>query len=324
MIKQNEIDEYNQILSFAYLNVVKNLLRKTNESKYITSYSPIEFQGIISINPLFKGASDSIDLLYHFLDTIHKELNFQTNENILSKYLANNFGNNIKFQNLNLSLNNFISENNSIITNTFYIIEKSKIICNSCKQVQYSFQMLSYIIFPLEEIRLYKLNNFGINQPSVLIMEAFEYYRRQCPLCGDNKIHCNYCGMDSNAIQCSSFYSLPEVLIINLNRGHGNIYNVDIKIQEYLNLSNYAESNIDNNSNYKCIGIITHFGPSGNVDILLLFVLLKIKINGLNLMLVWLLLVISKKLQLQEIYMNFFMKGNNHLTSSKFLSHLKL
>lgn len=87
MIKQNEIDEYNQILSFAYLNVVKNLLRKTNESKYITSYSPIEFQGIISINPLFKGASDSIDLIYHFLDTIHKELNFQTNENILSKYL---------------------------------------------------------------------------------------------------------------------------------------------------------------------------------------------------------------------------------------------
>ena len=108
-------------------------------------------------------------------------------------------------------------------------------------------------------------------------MEAFEYYRRQCPLFGDNKIHCNYCGMDSNAIQCSSFYSLPEVLIINLNRGHGNIYNVDIKIQEYLNLSNYAESNIDNNSNYKCIGIITHFGPSGNAGHFIAFCFVKDK-----------------------------------------------
>ena len=277
LTKANEIDQYNQILSHAYLDIVKNVLRKTNESKYITSYSPFEFQGIISINPLFTGASDSIDLINHFLQTIHKELNFETNENILSKYLVNNVGNNIKFQNLNLSLNNFISDNNSIITNTFYIIEKSKLICNNCKQIQYSFQMLSYIIFPLEEIRLYKKNNFGVDQPSVLIMQAFEYYRRQCPLFGENQIHCNLCGRDSNAIQCSSFYSLPEILIINLNRGHGNIYNVGIIIEEYLNLSNYAESNIYNNSNYRCIGIITHLGPSGNTGHFIAFCFVKDK-----------------------------------------------
>lgn len=51
--KKNEINEYNQILSYAYLQIVENLLRKTKESQYITSYSPIEFQGIASINPLF-------------------------------------------------------------------------------------------------------------------------------------------------------------------------------------------------------------------------------------------------------------------------------
>ena len=261
---KNKIDDKNQILSYAYLQVVQNLLRKTNESQFITYYSPIEFQGIISINPLFNGAGDSIDLINYFFQTIHKELNFNTEEDILSRYLVNNnIGNNKKFQNLNFTINNFISSNKSIITNTFYIIEKSKIHCNTCNQMQYSFQFLSFIIFPLEDIRIYNFNKTGINQNSVTLMDGFEYYKRQYPMIGDNQMHCNICGMDTNGFQCSSFYSLPEIIVINLNRGHGNIYNVGIKFQENIDLSNYAEMYYEKNNNFKLIGIITHFGPSG-------------------------------------------------------------
>ena len=71
-----------------------------------------------------------------------------SDENILSKYINNN--SNIKiFQILNTTILNFIQQNNSIITNTFYLIEKSKLKCMTCQQVQYSFQFLYYIIFPL-------------------------------------------------------------------------------------------------------------------------------------------------------------------------------
>lgn len=209
------------------------------------------------------GAGDSIDLINHFFQTIHKELNFQTNEDILSRYLVNNTENNIKLQNLNNSINSFISSNNSIITNTFYIIEKSKLKCDICNQIQYNFQFLPYIIFPLEEIRIFKFNNTGIYPNSVTLIEGFEFYKRQYKLEGENKIYCNICGMNSNAIQCSSFYSLPEILVINLNRGHGNQFNIEIDFQENINLSNYAEMYFEKNNNFKLIGVIMHFGPSG-------------------------------------------------------------
>ena len=261
---KNKINVYNQILSYAYLQVVENLLRKTPQSLDINSYSPVEFQGIASINPLFTGAGDSIDLINYFLQTIHKEQNMKSDEIILSKYVNNNNNNIKKFEILNSTILNFIQQENSIISNTFYLIEKSKLKCMTCQQVQYSFQFSYYIIFPLEEIRLFKINNFGINQNSVTLMDGFDYYKRECNLLGQNRIQCNLCGNYSNAIQCSSFYSLPEVLIINLNRGTGNIYDVGIVFPEKINLSNYAETSyIDNNSNYRLIGVITHLGPSG-------------------------------------------------------------
>ena len=261
---RNQINEQNQILSFAYMKVVENLLRKTPNSQYIQSYSPHEFQGIASINPLFIGAGDSIDLLNHFLQTIHTEQNMKDDEYILSKYVVNNNNNNKKFQILNNTIINFVSQNNSIITNTFYIIEKTKIKCNNCNQTQYGFQFSYYIILPLEEIRIYKLNHLGLNQSSVTLKEGLEFYRRECNLVGENRIQCNLCGMYSNGTQSSSFYSLPKIFIINLNRGHGNIYNVGIVFPEKINLTNFAESTIDNNSNYKLIGVITHLGPSGD------------------------------------------------------------
>ena len=273
---KNLIDENNNILSAAYLKVVENLLRKTNASKYISSYKPLEFQIIASSNPLFNSAGDSIDLINFFLQTIHNELNFKTDEMILTKYLQNNPVN-IKFLNLNNSIENFISSNNSIITNTFYLLEKSKMQCCNCQNIQYSFQCLSYIIFPLQEIKLYKIQTLNLNQDYVNLLEGFEFYRRQCSLIGENCIYCNCCKQNSPAFQSSSFYSLPEVLIINLNRGHGNIYSVGIKFPEKLNLSNYAESKIDNNSNYKLISIITHFGPSGTAGHFIAFCFIKDK-----------------------------------------------
>ena len=270
------IDVNDNILSIAYLKVVENLLRKTNESQYISSYRPTEFQIIASSNPLFNGAGDSIDMINFFLQTIHNELNFKTDENVLTRYLINNPVN-IKFINLNNSVTNFMSNNRSIITNTFYLLEKSKIQCNICKGVDYSFQFLSYIILPLEEIRLYKLNNFNINQNYVNIIEGLEFYRRKCPLVGENSFYCNNCRMNCPALQYSSFYSLPKVLIINLNRGHGNIYKVGIQFPEKLNLTNYAESTVDNNSNYKLISIITHFGESGTGGHFIAFCFVKNK-----------------------------------------------
>ena len=130
----------------------------------------------------------------------------------------------------------------------------------SCNQFHYSFQFLRYLIFPLEEIRQYNLLNFGKNKNYITLVEGFEFYKRVSPMLGN--FYCNKCGIQSKAIQCSNIYSLPEILIINLNRGHGNIYKVGVQFSEYINLSNEVESKIYDNSNYKLISVITHFGSS--------------------------------------------------------------
>ena len=258
-----DIDEDNQILSYAYLQVVKNLLRKTKDSKDITSYSPVEFGGIAGTYPLFQGlAGDSIDMIRYFLQTIHNELNFKTKENNLSKYYINNSGNNYRAQKLNNFLSSFTNNNQSIITNTFFFLENSQLKCCNCNNISGSFGCLSDIIFPLEEIRKYKINNYGINENFVNLLEGFEYYQRESNIGGQSQIACNFCGFQCNAIQRNILYSLPDILIINLNRGKGNIYDVGIKYEEKIDLSKQVETNIENNT-YRLISIISHFGESG-------------------------------------------------------------
>ena len=256
---RNKINENNQILSYAYLQVVENVLRKTPNSQRITTYAPREFRSIAEINPLFRSAADSIDLINYFLETIHKELNTMTNEVIFAKYFLNN-PQSEKEQKLNMIISNYISKNNSIIANIFYFIEKSKIKCMNCNSFFYNFQFMNYLIFPLEEIRINNFQN-GIIRNYVTLMEGFNYYRRVSPMLG--QFYCNKCNTQSKSIQCNSLQSSPERLIINLNRGPSNKYKVGIQFPEILNLSTEVESKIYNNSNYELIGVITHFGESG-------------------------------------------------------------
>ena len=261
---QNENLMNNQLLSSAYLNVVKNLYRLTPESQNLTYYTPNNFyQVTYALDPLFQGlAGDAIDLINFFLQTIHSELNGITTENIFFKYIISNVGNSVKWANLNTSINTFCQSNSSIITNTFYFIDKSKIACQKCNQVTYNFQFLNQLIFPLEDIRNYKSQVLGIYQNSINIMDGFDHYKRQIPLINDNMIHCNFCQCRTNAVQYNAMFSSPEYLIINLNRGKGKNLNVSVTLLENINITNFVECQVDN-GNFRLISVITHLGQSG-------------------------------------------------------------
>ena len=54
----------------------------------------------------------------------------------------------------------------------------------------------------------------------------------------------------------------PQVLIINFIRGKGLQFNIKILFDEYLDIYDfiyYKQGNVK----YKLIGVVTHFGPSG-------------------------------------------------------------
>ena len=262
---KTDFDEFKQILSFAYKKVVLNLLRLAPESQNLTVYKPQEFFGMTqAISPLFREmAGDANDLINFFLEQIHTELNkYMINENVFANYYVQNAGNNIKFYNLNAAITDYYNKNNSIISNLFYFITKSKTQCLNCNRINYNFQFYRTLVFPLEDIRQKKSQEFNTYLDSISLMDGFDHFQRQVPLVNENMMYCNNCQGKTNGLQYDSLYSSPEYLIINLNRGKGKIYNIKVYLEEFIDLNNYVESKVYNNK-YRLISIIKHFGQSG-------------------------------------------------------------
>ena len=112
-------------------------------------------------------------------------------------------------------------------------------------------------------LRQNMFNKFNSEIKEVTLIECFDYYNNnKNQLNGMNQIHCKNCNFQVDATQWNTIYSLPEVLIINLSRGKGNMYKVNIIYQETIDLKDYVEIK-DNITIYDLRCIVTHMGPSG-------------------------------------------------------------
>ena len=242
----------NKKLSFALAEVIYNLWKKLDERKY----SPNNFKEIISsMNPIFKGigANDPKDLILFMLTTIHKE----TNENNQM-----NFNDNAQPPdpfNFMAVYNDFINycsnQNNSIISNEFYGYTDNMTTCTFCRRTIHNIQLVNILFFPLEEVRKFKGYYEGIRVP---LLSCFEYYEKyeMYP-----SFYCNYCKYCCPAYSNSKLIKAPNSLIINLNRGKGLEFNVNVSFEEYLDIKLFICS-YDSPSYYELKGVISHFGSN--------------------------------------------------------------
>jgi hypothetical protein len=107
-----------------------------------------------------------------------------------------------------------------------------------------------------------KINEINKNK-NITLDDCFSFYKnKETVFEGNNRMQCHSCHILAKAIQKNTLYSLPDVLIINLNRGKENKYDVNITFPEELDLQNEVETKIDN-QHYKLICLVTHLGPSG-------------------------------------------------------------
>ena len=270
-----EKDPEDEKLCSSFKLLIENLC--PNEDTYKKkSYAPEEFKDKISkLNPLFEGiqANDAKDLVNFLIMTLHSELNkVDPNQNLddNNQNIFNDQSNKeLMFTNF---ANNFMQTNKSIISDLFYALNYNCTQCSNCKVISYNYQIYFFLIFPLEEVRKFKLmnnsnnlfNNFNImnNNNVVDIMECFEYDRKMNIMSGDNAMYCNYCKQTCNSYMRTFLSTGPEILIILLNRGKGIQF--DVKINFYLNLdlSNYIEMG-NTGCQYELYGVITHIGESG-------------------------------------------------------------
>ena len=259
-------NDKNKKMSNEYYKVVKNLWNIKRNKK---SYAPQEFKDVLSEeNPLFAGinANDSKDLVNFLLERFHQELNFISDPNNNNIMLDPN-DQLFEYKMLNAFLDEMKCKFNSPISDLFYGIIETKSQCTNCKQIKYNFQIFSFLEFPLEEVNKYcysigKRANFkGIGNPDVDLYECFEQYQLILTMSGDNQLYCNNCNKSFDGLYGSTLYSMPNYLIINLNRGKGGIYQCKVNFPEILQLYNYVSFK-EGNTIFQLQAVICHLGPS--------------------------------------------------------------
>ena len=254
-------------LTFEYTKVLIGLYCNNSRTG---SYCPEDFKKIISeLNPLFRGvkANDSKDLIIFLFEEINKELVLIHNKkhNIYDNDKKNDFNQIIDSSNEMMVLENFVQNfkktHCTVLGDNLCGFNKSVFVCQNCGGKAVSFNIFNFIIFSLEATSNYfnlSYNNSII--PIINFDNCFQFLSKEENF--DNT-YCNKCKNSGFSKYKDTIYSMPNYLIIILNRGKGNIFNCNVKIPEIFDSSQYIEIKVDKNNYYELIGIVSHFGESG-------------------------------------------------------------
>ena len=256
----------NKIMTTEYYKVIKELWNRDNNKK---SYAPNSFKEVLSKeNELFAGvaANDSKDLINFLLEQFHKELNVSKINNNMNNIISQNDQSN-EAKMLSIFLSYMQEAYNSQISALFYGVQENITKCLNCNRLKYNYQIFSILEFPLEQVNKYCFNNGlrmnfnGVGNPDINLYECFQYYNHYESMVGENQIHCDTCNRLTNANYGTLLYSMPNYLIINLNRGKGATYKCNLIFPEILNLLNYVNFK-DGNIVFQLHSVICHIGPS--------------------------------------------------------------
>ena len=260
LVRDDLIHNNNKKLISSFKLLIEKLWPNDYMGNQQKSYSPHEFKNKISdMNDLFKGvaANDSKDLVNFIIMTLHEELNAVQVNIIDNNPILDQRNMELMY---NSFLQNFNMNNQSIISKLFYAMNCNVTKCLNCNAESYNFQTYFFLIFPLEEIRKFKLNNFNMNP--INIYDCFDYERRINYMNGANAMYCNYCKQTCNSSMCSVLSNGPQILIVILNRGKGIEFKIKLNFFEDLNLMKYMQMP-QTGCYYKLIGVISHLGESG-------------------------------------------------------------
>ena len=103
-------------------------------------------------------------------------------------------------------------------------------------------------------------NYYG--KKSVTLMDCFENEMEVFNFKGDNQIYCNNCKKLLDAKGENKIFTSPHILILILNRGKANQFDCDVDFDEIINIKKYVIENKYSPTEYKLVGVISHFGES--------------------------------------------------------------
>ena len=173
---------------------------------------------------------------------------------------------------LNYIFNEFKKEI-SIISDLFFGFNEIKIECLNCKTIynsqglnspiSYNYEIFNCLIFPLEEIKnmknsLIQYNNIQINNNRVTLYDCFLYNQKTEIITG----YCNNCKQIFDSKYTSMILSSPLILIIILERGKGNIYDIKLECCEEIDITQFVQYK-NTPQLYELYGVISLIGQIG-------------------------------------------------------------
>ena len=104
-------------------------------------------------------------------------------------------------------------------------------------------------------------NNKKQEKKKLTLDDCFKHNKKQEDLTGGNQIYCNNCQSNQDGQMIDEIYMAPNVLILIINRGKGNVFKCDLDFPKQLDLSKFI-SNPSSPKLYDLIGVISHLGES--------------------------------------------------------------
>ena len=267
-------NEKNNQLSPIYLG----LLEKLWEIDGPKSFSPKTFINTFNnMNTFFRTeqAGDAKDFIIFILEQLHKELK-QSNNIINSNVnqITNQYDKNVAF---NYFFNNFKKEG-SIISDLFFGFNETTTECLNCKKMYdaqnlnnpicYNYDIFNCLVFPLEEVKnknnnSNQHNNIQININILSLDECFNYNQKSELLTGENRNYCNICRELFDSFYTSKIFISPNILIIILNRGKRNMYDIKLDFSEIIDITQFVQQKDCPQLLYNLYGVISQIGQSG-------------------------------------------------------------
>ena len=198
------------------------------------------------------------NLLMNFLlNKLHGELNTK----IVNKGIKGNFlkryviiENNIKQEAYDNYMIFYNSNYESIISDNFFGMIKTKKICLNCNKYTYSFNMFSYLPFKVEIM----IKAYPDKKNNLTIFDGFDclnhnYVRLDIKKC----VKCKQCNIYTNHNELKQFFNSPKNLIIFFDRGQNYENKEFINFPDTLILNgSHVEIFKNNNMAYELLGII--------------------------------------------------------------------
>jgi len=243
--QKNKVNKKNEII-----NIMRNNFMKLN-------YMSNNYMNMYNMNNNMNNMNNFYNMnnMNNF-NNMNNMFYLNNNNNMNSYYYMNNYN----YMNNMVNMKNFKNINNIFNRNSLtpYNINMS----NNYYKQQFDLNNINGMIKKFNSpTNADLLKNIPDLPKSLALEKCFEEFEVEELLSGENQIYCNKCQRSSDAITKTEIYKSPNVLIIILNRGRGNVFECDVKFGLSLDINKFAKKN-DSPKIYDLIGVISHLGES--------------------------------------------------------------